>query len=156
MSEALSSDAEEYLSWLAVEKGRSRNTLVAYRHDLVGYEAWATSEGLDTAQARPADLERYLDGLRAQGRNPDSLARATTSLRGLYRFWVAEGVVTTDPTGDVRSPKLPRRLPKALDEKVARLHLAKVGAKLTKLNEKQASYIGVSQTGPFKPDTYRY
>jgi adenosylhomocysteinase len=47
-------------------------------------------------------------------------------------------------------------LPKHLDEKVAALHLAKVGAKLTKLTEKQAEYLGVSNAGPFKPDTYRY
>ena len=47
-------------------------------------------------------------------------------------------------------------LPKALDEKVAFLHLAKVAAKLTELSDKQASYLGLSQTGPFKPDTYRY
>jgi adenosylhomocysteinase len=47
-------------------------------------------------------------------------------------------------------------LPKHLDEKVAALHLAKVGAKLTKLTEKQAAYLGVSGSGPFKPDTYRY
>jgi adenosylhomocysteinase len=47
-------------------------------------------------------------------------------------------------------------LPKALDEKVAFLHLAKVGAKLTKLSDKQASYLGLNQAGPFKPDTYRY
>jgi adenosylhomocysteinase len=47
-------------------------------------------------------------------------------------------------------------LPKALDEKVAFLHLAKVGAKLTKLSDKQATYLGLSQSGPFKPDTYRY
>ena len=47
-------------------------------------------------------------------------------------------------------------LPKHLDEKVAALHLAKVGAQLTKLSQEQASYIGVSQEGPFKPDTYRY
>ncbi|MBL8688101.1 MAG: adenosylhomocysteinase, partial [Rhodospirillaceae bacterium] len=47
-------------------------------------------------------------------------------------------------------------LPKHLDEKVASLHLAKVGAKLTKLTEKQAAYLGVSNAGPFKPDTYRY
>jgi len=47
-------------------------------------------------------------------------------------------------------------LPKKLDEKVALLHLKKVGAKLTKLNEKQADYIGVSKAGPFKDDTYRY
>ncbi len=47
-------------------------------------------------------------------------------------------------------------LPKHLDEKVAALHLAKIGVKLTKLNDKQASYLGLSQQGPFKPDTYRY
>jgi adenosylhomocysteinase len=47
-------------------------------------------------------------------------------------------------------------LPKHLDEKVAMLHLAKLGAKLTVLNKEQADYIGVPQQGPFKPDHYRY
>ncbi len=47
-------------------------------------------------------------------------------------------------------------LPKYLDEKVALLHLNKVGAKLTKLTDKQANYIGVKKEGPFKNDTYRY
>jgi adenosylhomocysteinase len=47
-------------------------------------------------------------------------------------------------------------LPKHLDEKVAALHLAKVGAKLTKLTAEQAAYIGVKDHGPFKPDHYRY
>jgi len=47
-------------------------------------------------------------------------------------------------------------LPKSLDEKVARLHLAKLGVKLTDLTEDQASYIGVPQKGPFKPEHYRY
>ena len=47
-------------------------------------------------------------------------------------------------------------LPKHLDEKVATLHLAKLGAKLTKLSDEQASYIGVAQQGPFKPEHYRY
>jgi len=47
-------------------------------------------------------------------------------------------------------------LPKHLDEKVARLHLAKLGAKLTKLTKKQAEYIGVPVEGPYKPDHYRY
>ena len=48
------------------------------------------------------------------------------------------------------------RLPKELDEEVARLHLAACGAKLTKLTKRQADYIGVSPNGPFKPDYYRY
>ncbi|HEY4134443.1 MAG TPA: adenosylhomocysteinase [Alphaproteobacteria bacterium] len=47
-------------------------------------------------------------------------------------------------------------LPKHLDEKVAALHLAKVGAKLTKLTPKQSEYLGIASNGPFKPDTYRY
>jgi adenosylhomocysteinase len=47
-------------------------------------------------------------------------------------------------------------LPKILDEKVARLHLKKVGAQLTELSDAQAAYIGVAKTGPYKPDTYRY
>jgi adenosylhomocysteinase len=47
-------------------------------------------------------------------------------------------------------------LPKKLDEEVARLHLEKLGIKLTRLSPKQAQYIGVSPDGPYKPDHYRY
>jgi adenosylhomocysteinase len=47
-------------------------------------------------------------------------------------------------------------LPKHLDEKVARLHLGKLGVELTELSENQANYIGVKPEGPFKPDHYRY
>jgi adenosylhomocysteinase len=47
-------------------------------------------------------------------------------------------------------------LPKHLDEKVARLHLEKLGVKLTELSGEQAKYIGVETSGPFKPEHYRY
>jgi len=47
-------------------------------------------------------------------------------------------------------------LPKQLDEKVARLHLEKIGVQLTTLTPKQAEYIGVPTQGPFKPEAYRY
>jgi adenosylhomocysteinase len=47
-------------------------------------------------------------------------------------------------------------LPKQLDEEVARLHLEKIGVKLTTLTQRQADYIGVAVEGPYKPDTYRY
>ncbi|MEA3246882.1 MAG: adenosylhomocysteinase, partial [Gemmatimonadota bacterium] len=47
-------------------------------------------------------------------------------------------------------------LPKLLDEKVARLHLAKLGVQLTELRQEQASYIGVPVEGPYKPEHYRY
>jgi adenosylhomocysteinase len=48
------------------------------------------------------------------------------------------------------------RLPKELDEEVARLHLDKLGVRLTKLSPKQADYIGVPENGPYKPEHYRY
>jgi adenosylhomocysteinase len=48
------------------------------------------------------------------------------------------------------------RLPKTLDEKVARLHLDKLGVRLSELSQEQADYIGVPKDGPFKPDHYRY
>ncbi|MBR5430082.1 MAG: adenosylhomocysteinase, partial [Firmicutes bacterium] len=47
-------------------------------------------------------------------------------------------------------------LPKELDEEVARLHLSRLGAKLTRLTQEQADYIGVNVNGPYKPDLYRY
>jgi adenosylhomocysteinase len=53
-------------------------------------------------------------------------------------------------------PTAVHRLPKQLDEEVARLHLGKLGVHLTTLTEKQAAYIGVPVQGPYKPDYYRY
>ena len=47
-------------------------------------------------------------------------------------------------------------LPKTLDEKVARLHLAQLGVELTELTEAQAQYLGLERAGPYKPDYYRY
>ena len=116
MSQALSAGAEEYLSWLAVEKGRSRNTLAAYRRDIASWEQWAAEAGLDPATADTGAIERHLAQLRDQGRTPASMARSTSALRGLFRFLVSEGDISADPSSDLRSPRIPRRLPKALDE----------------------------------------
>ena len=112
----LSDGAEEYLSWLAVEKGRSRNTLLAYRRDIATWELWAREAGVDPVDAPTGAIEHHLTELRRLGRNPASMARSTTALRGLFRFLVSEGALVGDPTADIRSPRLPRRLPKALDE----------------------------------------
>jgi integrase/recombinase XerD len=117
VSQPLSTGAEEYLSWLAVEKGRSRNTLSAYRRDIAVWERWAHDAGIDPLAAGTEAIERHLADLRSQGRHPTSMARSTTALRGLFRFLVGEGTIAGDPTADLRSPRLPRRLPKALDER---------------------------------------
>ncbi len=66
---------------------------------------------------------------------------------------LAQIEIWTNPT---KYKKEVYTLPKHLDEKVARLHLAKIGAKLTRMSDKQSSYIGVPADGPFKTDQYRY
>jgi integrase/recombinase XerD len=116
MARPLVPAAEEYLSWLAVERGRSAHTLAAYRHDLAAFEEWARAVGVDPAAPSTDDVERYLDRLRSSGLGPAGVARATAALRGLFRFLLDEGVGAEDPTADVRTTRLPRRLPKALNE----------------------------------------
>jgi len=66
---------------------------------------------------------------------------------------LAQIEIWTNPT---KYEKKVYTLPKFLDEKVARLHLAKIGVKLTELNDVQSKYLGIAKVGPFKPDHYRY
>ena len=66
---------------------------------------------------------------------------------------LAELALWTEPE---RFPVGVHVLPKKLDEEVARLHLAKLGVKLTRLTPKQADYLGIPIEGPFKPEHYRY
>ncbi|HEX5266232.1 MAG TPA: site-specific integrase, partial [Acidimicrobiales bacterium] len=66
----LSPDAEEFLSWLAVERGRAGNTLAAYRRDLVAYEAYLRERGVSLGQVGEAVVVDYVAHLRASGRKP--------------------------------------------------------------------------------------
>lgn len=116
LASPLTPAAEEYLSWLAVERGRAANTLTAYRRDLVHYEAALAEHGRTPIDASRDDVERYVARLRAQGRSAASVARAVSSLRGLHRFLVDEGGADHDPTSELETGRLPDRLPKALAE----------------------------------------
>ncbi len=113
---ALSQASEEYLTWLAVDQGRARNTVAAYRRDLAAYEATLAARGKSVDAASVADVEEHLAARRGEGLAAASLARALAALRGLHRFLVEEERTSRDPTEDVRSLKTPRRLPKALTE----------------------------------------
>ena len=113
MSAALPLEAEEFLGWLVAERGRSANTVAAYRRDLAAYVGWL---GRDLSTATAADLERYVGALRAEGRAPASVARALVAVRSLHRFLAEEGGGTDDPGAAVEAPRVPRGLPKALSE----------------------------------------
>jgi integrase/recombinase XerD len=110
----LSSLAEEYLGWLAIEKGRSPNTLGAYRRDLLSATAAFVERGLTLETASVVDLEGYLADLAGRGSARASIARAASVLRGFYRFAVDEGSLSSDPTSDLRPLSSGLALPKAL------------------------------------------
>lgn len=113
---SLSKEAEEYLSWLAVERGRAPNTLAAYRRDLVAYETFLAGGKMTVADAGPGAIGDYLRHLQQSGRAPASVGRAMVAVRGLHRFCVDEGRAQSDPTTDIGLPKVPLGLPKALRE----------------------------------------
>jgi integrase/recombinase XerD len=126
---ALPSDMEEYLSWLAVERGRSSNTLAAYRRDLAAYAEFLAGRKVAVRQVTEPVVEDYLAFLRAAGRAASSTARALVAVRSLHRFLADEGLVGSDPTGDIGGPRVPAGLPKALSEdEVGSLLDAVVGA----------------------------
>jgi integrase/recombinase XerD len=115
-SQALSKEAEEYLSWLAVERGRAPNTLAAYRRDLVAYEMFLARRAMTVADAGPETVGEYLHYLQQGGRAAASVGRAMVAVRGLHRFCLDEGRTPSDPTTDIGLPRVPLGLPKALRE----------------------------------------
>lgn len=122
MGGALSTDAEEFLSYLAVERGRAELTIRAYRRDLVAYEALLAAAGRTPSGATMADVEGHLAALRRSGHSPASVARAQSVLRGLHQFLLDEGRAPNDPTAEIDGTRLPSRLPKALsEEEIGRL-----------------------------------
>jgi len=119
---------EEFLSWLAVERGRSVRTISAYRSDLEDWERWLVSLRLDALEGTPETLDRYVDALRGRGSSPATIARHVSTLRGFYRFLEDDGWITVDPASELAGPPSPLRFPKALsEEEVLRLLDAPAG-----------------------------
>ncbi|HET6497761.1 MAG TPA: site-specific tyrosine recombinase XerD [Coriobacteriia bacterium] len=107
--------AEEFLSYLTVERGAARNTLEAYRRDLRAYHAFLESRGIDgPAGATREDVHAFVVALQRGGYAPASVARTIAAVRSLHAFLVREGFANDHPAGKVPTPKKPVRLPKAL------------------------------------------
>jgi integrase/recombinase XerD len=105
-----------YLEHVIVEKGLSTNTVAAYRRDLDRFEVWLDEVGVDDlASLTPAQLGDFIAwASRDAGLSASSVRRTVSSVRGLFKYLGAEGLITVDPTEDVSSPSIPLRLPKAL------------------------------------------
>ena len=116
---------DAYLRHVTIERGLSEHTVAAYRRDLAGYVGWLTEQGVDSTDAiDPRTVSAFIADRAGADPPPasTSLARLQSAVRGWHRFLVVEGIETDDPTGRLRPPKAPQRLPKALNvEQVERL-----------------------------------
>lgn len=116
MHEALPAEVEDFLGWMATERGRSANTLAAYRRDLFGYSQWLGEQGLRLSTVDRGALDRFVNGRRSSGAAPSSVARQLAAIRMLHRFLAEEGVRADDPAADVEGVRVPAGIPHPLSE----------------------------------------
>jgi integrase/recombinase XerD len=117
----------DFLAYLELERGLSRNTLHAYQSDLAQLGGFLTRRGVSPLQAQHGDLAAFLSELAAGGKDRAPAAAATLQrkaacLRSFYRHLRRECLIEHDPTADLRGPPKTKRLPKVLSrEEVAKL-----------------------------------
>jgi integrase/recombinase XerD len=117
----------DFLAYLELERGLSRNTLEAYRSDLLQYGEFLDRQELNVMEVRHGDLAAFLSELAAGvGERPPvaaaTLQRKAASLRSFYRHLRREGMIDHDPTAELRGPRRTQRLPRVLTrEEVAKL-----------------------------------
>lgn len=107
---------DRFLDALWLQKGLSDNTRDAYRSDLALFNGWLAERDVRLEDAGRAIILDHLAWRQANGYKARSTARLLSGMRGFYRFLLAEGLVSVDPTLQVDQPQLGRPLPKALSE----------------------------------------
>jgi len=116
MNPELPLTVEEFLTWMATERGRSQNTLAAYRRDLAGYCAWLDATDTDPISVTASQLVTFVGWRRGSGAAASSIARQLAAIRMLHRFFVDEGMRLDDPSADLDGIKVPAGIPKPLSE----------------------------------------
>jgi integrase/recombinase XerD len=112
----VSTGIETFLDMMGAERGASRNTLEAYRRDLMAFEAFAARRKVSLDAAHRDDVRAFLAQLAQEGAAASSQARRLSSLRQYYGFLYGEGQRDDDPTSAVDSPRQTRSLPKILSQ----------------------------------------
>lgn len=108
-------ELDTFIDHLWLEDGLSKNTLVSYRLDLTAFALWLSKQNISLLNVGQADIQQYL-AVKFPQSKPRSIGRLIASLRRFYRFLLRENRVSKDPTLQIESPKLPRSLPKSLNE----------------------------------------
>ncbi len=106
----------EYLAYIQVEKGLSQNSLLSYGRDLARLEAWAMKLNKPVPELTRTDLRAWIAQLSREGLAPSSVSRAVSAARGLFRFLMLDGHITTHPAADLDTPQRLAHLPRFLTE----------------------------------------
>ncbi|MGA0064067.1 MAG: site-specific tyrosine recombinase [Ilumatobacteraceae bacterium] len=117
---------EQFLGWMHVEQGRSVHTVDAYRRDLADYESWLHKRRSAPVGATSADVEAFVQHLRARGLAATTVARRFAAVRVFHRWMCDEGRRRDDPCALVDGVRVPAGLPKALTEESVEALLAAV------------------------------
>jgi len=110
---ASDSSIEIFLSHLSVERGMSKNTLQSYRRDLHSFQEFLSLRDRSISSAETADVEAFISSLKDGELKPSSIARTVVAIRSLYKFLARENGAV-DIAREVKPPRIPKRLPKAL------------------------------------------
>ena len=114
----------EYLGYLAVERGSSRNTVEAYGRDLRRYLGWLAERGVSEPEGVTRGLlEAHVADLVDVGLAPASVERAVSAIKGFHRFMVSDEICRACPTSDLPLPAKPSRLPDVISVEGAALLL---------------------------------
>lgn len=109
------SQLDIFIDHLWLEDGLSKNTLESYRADLTQYATWLAKQKIQLIEANQAHVQQYL-AVKFPQSKPRTIGRLIASIRRFYRYCLRENLIEVDPTLQIESPKLPRSLPKSLNE----------------------------------------
>jgi integrase/recombinase XerD len=105
---------KEFLTYLSAEKGLSRNTVESYNLDLGKFCGFLTSEGRDPVSFSKADIIDFMEQLRDGDYSASSICRFLSSIKGLCKYLLMEGLIKEDPSENLHAPKKWERIPKSL------------------------------------------
>ncbi len=129
---------KDFLTYLSVEKGLSRNTVDSYFLDLSKFQNFLSSRDKEFVSFSRTDIIDFIESLRSEGYSISSICRFVSSIRGLCKYLIVENVIKSDPSENLQTPKRWERLPQSLSISEVR------------------SFLKVdSPPNPFRPTTIR-
>jgi len=121
---------DEYLNFLAVEKGASHNTVEAYSRDLIRYVDYLSGRGIHTAASiNPEDVVSFLGRIQKDGLNPISVNRGLAAIRGFHKYLLREKITDQNPVANIGLAKVWMRLPDTVNQEEMNRLLAQPGIK---------------------------